>query len=102
MDLDNRGVSISFLLRDDEPSSLAPSTTCSAAREGRCSARRSTRRRRTLIPSGGYRPCGAECLDWTLVLGRRHLLRLLRGYVRHYNQQRPHRGLALDVSVPCP
>jgi putative transposase len=39
----------------------------------------------------------AECLDWTLVLGRRHLLRLLRGYVRHYDQQRPHRGLALAV-----
>jgi putative transposase len=36
-------------------------------------------------------------LDWTLVLGRRHLLRLLRSYVRHYNQQRPHRSLALDV-----
>src|SRR6266508_2445693 len=39
----------------------------------------------------------AECLDWTLVLGRRHLLRLLRAYVPHYNQQRPHRGLALAV-----
>jgi putative transposase len=39
----------------------------------------------------------AECLDWTLVLGRRHLVRLLRAYVRHYNQQRPHRGLALAV-----
>ncbi len=39
----------------------------------------------------------AECLDWTLVVGRRHLLRLLRAYVRHYNQQRPHRGLALAV-----
>src|SRR6266567_4348188 len=39
----------------------------------------------------------AECLDWTLVLGRRHLLRLLSAYVRHYNQQRPHRGLALAV-----
>jgi putative transposase len=39
----------------------------------------------------------AECLDWTLVLGQRHLLWLLRGYVRHYNQQRPHRGLALAV-----
>jgi transposase InsO family protein len=38
-----------------------------------------------------------ECLDWTLVLERRHLLRLLRGYVRHYNEQRPHRGLALAV-----
>jgi putative transposase len=38
-----------------------------------------------------------ECLDWTLVLGRRHLLLLLRVYVRHYNHQRPHRGLALAV-----
>jgi putative transposase len=42
----------------------------------------------------------AECLDWMLVLGRRHLLRLLHGYVRHYNQQRPHRGLALAVPEP--
>ena len=41
-----------------------------------------------------------ECLDWTLVLGRRHLLRLLRVYVRHYNEQRPHRGLALHVPLP--
>jgi putative transposase len=39
----------------------------------------------------------AECLDWTLVLGQRHLRRLLRGYIRHYNQQRPHRSLALAV-----
>jgi transposase InsO family protein len=42
----------------------------------------------------------AECLDWTLVVGRRHLLRLLRAYVRHYNEQRPHRGLALAVPQP--
>jgi transposase InsO family protein len=49
------------------------------------------------MPSGGCRPVRAECLDWTLVLGRRHLLRLLRRYIRHYNQQRPHRGLALAV-----
>jgi transposase InsO family protein len=36
-----------------------------------------------------------ECLDWTLVLGRGHLERLLRDYVRHYNTHRPHRGLGL-------
>ena len=36
-------------------------------------------------------------MDWTLVLGQRHLRRLLRGYIRYYNQQRPHRGLALAV-----
>jgi transposase InsO family protein len=38
-----------------------------------------------------------ECLDWTLVLGQRHLLRLLRAYARHYNQQPPHRSLALAI-----
>jgi putative transposase len=37
----------------------------------------------------------AECLDWTLILGRRHLDRTLRTYAEHYNGQRPHRALAL-------
>ena len=36
-----------------------------------------------------------ECLDWVLVWGRRHLERVLAEYVRHYNDQRPHRGVAL-------
>jgi putative transposase len=30
-----------------------------------------------------------ECLDWILVLGRRHLERVLDEYVRHYNRERP-------------
>jgi putative transposase len=42
----------------------------------------------------------AECLDWTLVLGRRHLERILRTYVAHYNTQWPHRGL--DLRTPDP
>ncbi|MGH2546541.1 MAG: integrase core domain-containing protein [Actinomycetota bacterium] len=37
----------------------------------------------------------AECLDWVLILGRRHLERVLRTYIGHYNQSRPHRGLGL-------
>ena len=36
-----------------------------------------------------------ECLDWLLILGRRHLERVLRIYLAHYNNERPHRGLAL-------
>jgi transposase InsO family protein len=39
----------------------------------------------------------SECLDWTLVLGRRHLCSVLREYVAHYNEARPHRGLGLGV-----
>ncbi len=44
----------------------------------------------------------AEYLDWTLVLGRRHLERILRTYVAHYNAQRPHRGLDLRTPDPRP
>jgi putative transposase len=39
-----------------------------------------------------------ECLDWILVLGRRHLERVLCEYVAHYNARRPHRGL--DLRAP--
>jgi putative transposase len=38
-----------------------------------------------------------EALDWTLILGRRHLDRVLASYVVHYNAERPHRGIALRV-----
>ena len=41
----------------------------------------------------------ADCLDWTLVLGRRHLELVLRAYVRHYNEARPHRGLELQTPI---
>ena len=36
-----------------------------------------------------------ECLDWLLIWGRRHLAAVLDECVRHYNDQRPHRGLDL-------
>jgi putative transposase len=38
----------------------------------------------------------AECLDWLLILGRRHLKRVLGTYTAHYNRERPHRALALQ------
>ncbi len=34
-----------------------------------------------------------ECLDRLLILGRRHLHHVLVGYVRHFNEHRPHRAL---------
>ena len=48
----------------------------------------------------------AECLDWILILGRRHLERVLRIYTTHYNHGRPHRGLGLlppdAANAACP
>ena len=43
-----------------------------------------------------------ECLDHILVWGERHLGRILREYVTHYNQERPHRGLSLEIPEPKP
>ena len=37
----------------------------------------------------------SECTDRLLILNDRHLRRVLDCYVRHYNEHRPHRGLAL-------
>jgi len=42
----------------------------------------------------------AECLDWLLVLGRGHLEQVLRIYIQHFNQHRPHRALGLEPPSP--
>jgi putative transposase len=36
-----------------------------------------------------------ECLDWLLILNRRHLEQVLHVFVDHYNSHRPHRSLDL-------
>jgi putative transposase len=47
------------------------------------------------------RTARAECLDWLLVVGSRHLDRILRVYVAHYNRHRPHRALGLESPDPA-
>jgi hypothetical protein len=41
---------------------------------------------------------GRDCLDWLLILSRRHPEAVLREFVEHYNGARPHR--ALDLRAP--
>jgi transposase InsO family protein len=41
-----------------------------------------------------------ECLAWILIIGRRHLERVMREWVvAHYNQDRPHRSLDLRTPI---
>jgi putative transposase len=42
----------------------------------------------------------AESLTWLLILNRRHLERVRRVFVEHYNTQRPHRALKLQPRQP--
>jgi len=44
------------------------------------------------------RTARTECLDWLLIVNRRHLERVLRIFVDHYNSHRPHRSL--DLAPP--
>jgi putative transposase len=48
------------------------------------------------------RTARGECLDWLLILNRRHLERVLRVFVEHYNTHRPHRALELELQPPKP
>jgi len=45
-----------------------------------------------------FRTVRSECLDWLLVVDRRHLERVLRTFVDHYNSHRPHRSLNLKAT----
>lgn len=43
----------------------------------------------------------SECLDHLVILGERHLERVLRTYARRYNRYRPHQGLGQEVPAPA-
>src|SRR5207247_7227795 len=38
-----------------------------------------------------------ECLDWLILLNERHLRFVLKEWVAHYNQGRPHASLGLGI-----
>jgi putative transposase len=40
-----------------------------------------------------------ECLDWMLIISRRHLERVLSEWFEHYNQERPHRALNMNTPI---
>ena len=40
-----------------------------------------------------------ECFDWMLIVGRQHLERVMRDWIEHYNESRPHRGLGLRAPI---
>jgi putative transposase len=48
------------------------------------------------------RTARTECLDWLLILGPRHLDRVLRIYADHYNTERPHRALGRHPPLANP
>jgi transposase InsO family protein len=99
-DLTEQGQSFKFLIRDRDAKFTASFDEVFAS-EGIKVIKTPVRSpRANAIAERWVRTVREECLDWTLVLGRHHLEAVLRDYVQHYNEHRPHRGLRLEAPAP--
>lgn len=98
--LANRSTSIRFLIRDRDSKFTREFDTVFRS-EGIEIIRTPVRAPKANgVAERFIRTVRAECLDWLLIVNRRHLERTLRVFVDHYNGHRPHR--ALNLTPPDP
>jgi putative transposase len=96
-DIDDQGIEIKFLLRDRDTKYVASFDTVFTG--GGAQLLRTPFR----TPNANahaerfVRTIRSECLDHLLILNRHHLTRVLRSYVRHYNDHRPHQGFSQQI-----
>jgi transposase InsO family protein len=98
LDLSDRGVR--FLIRDRDSKYSAAFDEVLRSERIRTAKTPVRAPRANAIAERFVRTVRSECLDWLLILNRRHLERVLRVYVDHYNTQRPHRGVGLRPPGP--
>jgi transposase InsO family protein len=98
LDLSDRGVR--FLIRDRDSKYSAAFDEVLRSERIRTVKTPVRAPRANAIAERFVRTVRSECLDWLLILNRRHLERVLRVYVDHYNTQRPHRGVGLRPPDP--
>lgn len=94
-ELRDAGVTIRFLLRDRD-GKFGPSFDAVWQGEAASILRSPVRApNANAVAERWVRTARWECTDRLLILNEGHLRRVLDRYVRHYNEHRPHRGLAL-------
>jgi putative transposase len=98
LDFSDRGVS--FLIRDRDSKYSGPFDEVFRSEQIRIVKTPARAPKANAIAERFVPTVRSECLDWLLILNRRHLERVLRIYLDHYNRQRPHR--ALDLHPPEP
>jgi transposase InsO family protein len=98
-DLAETGHQVKFLVRDRDTKFTASSDEVFRSEGAEVIEAPVRAPRANALAERFVRTARVECLDWTLVLGRRHLEAVRREYFRHYNEQRRHRGL--DLGVPA-
>jgi putative transposase len=99
MDLDGHSPAIRFLIRDRD-SKFSRSFDAVLRAEGMRVIRTPFRAPNANAHAEGViETIRAECLDWTLILGRRQFDQTLRIYAEQYNRQRPHRAIRLATPL---
>jgi transposase InsO family protein len=93
--LDFSGQGVRFLIRDRDSKYSCPFDEVFRSEGVRIVKTPVRAPRANAIAERFVRTVRAECLDWLLILNRRHLEGVLRVYVDHYNRERPHRALEL-------
>jgi putative transposase len=95
MDLDDRSFDIRFLIRDRDTKFVGPFDRIFRSQGARVILTPVRAPNANAYAERVIETVRAECLDWTLILGRGHLDRTLRAYATHCNRGRPHRSLGL-------
>jgi transposase InsO family protein len=99
-ELRDAGIDVKFLLRDRD-GKFGPGFDAVWQGEGARIVRSPVRApNANAIAERWVRTARSECTDRLLIVNERHLRRVLDRYRRHYNEHRPHRGLAMHAPVP--
>jgi transposase InsO family protein len=98
--LEDQGRAVRFLLRDRDTKFVGPFDEVMRSMGARVVRTPVRSPRANAFAERFVRTARAECLDWVLIRGERHLDRVLREFVLHYNHERPHRGIDLEAPVP--
>jgi len=99
MELDDRPTAIRFLIRDRDTKFVGPFDEVFRSEGAKMIPTPIRAPNANAYAERVIETVRAECTDWTIILGRRHLDRTLRTYAEHYNHGRPHRALALATPV---
>src|SRR5665811_181759 len=99
LDLDDRSTAIRFLIRDRDTKFVAPFDEVFRSEGAKVIPTPIRAPNANAYAERVIETVRAECLDWSIILGRGHLDRTLATYTSHYNRSRPHRALGLAPPV---
>lgn len=94
-DLESIGIQARFLMRDNDAKFAGPADAVLSAEGIRVIKTPIAAPMANAFMERQIGSTRRECLDWVLVINRRHLERVLAEWVEHYNWERPHRSLQL-------